>query len=65
MLWDPVSGYDGATVINYRATVAHIRREKLKEERALREEHEDKRINDQQLAQGLKDISEKYAINEK
>jgi len=61
MLWDPISGYDGAKVINYQASVAHARRQQLKEQSRLRHEHKEQRIDDRELAQGLREISEKYA----
>lgn len=60
MLWDPISGHDAATVINYQASVAHVRREKLKELGKLRDDHREQRISAQELSQGMRDIGAKY-----
>jgi len=60
IFWDPVSGYDGSMAINYQASKAHIRKEKLAEEKKLQRAFQDGLIDAAAHSRGMRDIEDKY-----
>lgn len=60
IFWDPVSGYDGSTRINYNFSKAQIDKNKHEAEKKLSRDFQDGLITEIQLARGLRDIEDKY-----
>ena len=60
IFWDPVSGYDGSTRINYNFSKAQIDKNKHADEKELHRNFQDGHITEIQLARGLRDIEDKY-----
>ncbi|WP_339080387.1 hypothetical protein [Pseudomonas sp. TMP9] len=60
IFWDPVSGYDGATRINYNFSKAQIDKEKRAAETKLSRDYQDGFITETQRARGMRDIEDKY-----
>lgn len=63
VLWDPVSGYDGAQVINYSATREAIHRKMKKEIKALDEALMQEQITRDQYLLKKKAIEEEYVYD--
>lgn len=63
VLWDPVSGYDGAQVINYSATRESIHRKMKKEIKALDEALMQEQITRDQYLLKKKAIEEEYVYD--
>lgn len=64
MTWDPVSGYDGAQVINYAATKAHVRRLENREIEDLDTELAAGRIDAATYALQKREIERKYDVED-
>lgn len=60
IFWDPVSGYDGSMAINYQASKAHNRKEKLAEQKKLERDLQDGLIDNVAYSRGMRDIEDKY-----
>lgn len=60
IFWDPVSGYDGSTRINYNFSKAQIDKNKHEAEKKLYRDFQDGLITEIQLARGMRDIEDKY-----
>ena len=60
IFWDPVSGYDGSTRINYNFSKAQIDKNKHEAEKKLHRDFQDGHITEIQLARGMRDIEDKY-----
>ncbi|GAA4652442.1 hypothetical protein GCM10023116_47260 [Kistimonas scapharcae] len=60
IFWDPVSGYNGASSINYYATKANIKRLKNKDLRRLEEKLQTKTISMEQYMLEKRRIDDKY-----
>ena len=60
IFWDPVSGYDGSTRINYNFSKAQIDKNKHEAEKKLHRDFQDWHITEIQLARGMRDIEDKY-----
>lgn len=60
IFWDPVSGYDGATRINYNFSKAQIDNDKREAEKKLTRDYQDGLVSETALARGMRDIEDKY-----
>lgn len=63
ILWDPVSGYDGAQVINYNATKELINRRLKREVKELDEQLMHDQITRDEYIQRKKDVEAKYVYD--
>tara|TARA_R100001244_G_scaffold15416_2_gene17383 strand:+ start:2277 stop:2690 length:414 start_codon:yes stop_codon:yes gene_type:complete len=63
ILWDPVSGYDASTAINYHATKAHISRLQSQELDKLDSELASGQIDLTQYTLQKRKVDEKYKYN--
>lgn len=61
ILWDPISGHDGAESINYYATKAHVNKKQSKEIDELDEKLELKKITMERYVFEKKKIEKKYS----
>lgn len=60
ILWDPVSGHDGAEMINYHATKQHMNRMKKQEVTVLERDLEDNKIDMKQYTAKKRAIEDLY-----
>jgi hypothetical protein len=61
ILWDPVSGHDGAESINYFATKAAVQKTMTKELREIERNLDEKTITQEQYLRKKREIETKYA----
>jgi uncharacterized protein YceK len=61
VLWDPISGYNGATTNNYYATKVYIDKMKNREFNELAQELEMGNISEKKYLIGKQDISNRYS----
>jgi hypothetical protein len=61
ILWDPVSGYDGAEAINYQATRAHVRALRVAEMNKLDSRLADEEIDLKRYTLEKRKVEDKYS----
>lgn len=62
ILWDPISGYNGAEVTNYYATKVTTKRYMKKEIKNLDNDLEDDKITEKEYILKKREIEDKYAV---
>ena len=60
ILWDPISGYNGAQNINYYATKTYVKKSQKKEMQAIDRQMEEGTIDRDQYLKKKKEIEDKY-----
>lgn len=60
ILWDPISGHDGAEMINYHATKQNIASKKKQEITLLERDLEDNKIDMKQYISKKREIEDRY-----
>ncbi len=63
VLWDPISGHDGAKAINYDISKAKLKREQEKELNELEDKLALGKINHQEFVMARRDIERKYSFD--
>lgn len=61
VLWDPISGYDGAVSINYYTTKTSVQAAQTREMRALDQAFEDGRLARDQYIRARREVEAKYS----